>query len=163
MDQKKPESQPAEPQIRKDLDEQSAGENQVLDTSNAEGNETSPILSESEPEKLSDSGTNVPPDVEETLADQAEPDRVDAESGHGMEPTAESQAEQPSAEPDIPWDDLPTQPMNTTVLMRHPTGTPEEIGGWYGEGLESPEVTSPTGTDADQTIPSQAWCRIQPI
>lgn len=67
-----------------------------------------------------------------------------------------TQATPVAGETEPPRDAEPTQPMDTTALMHHPTGTPDETGGWYGEDLDAPDQTAPTSTDPDQTVPNLA-------
>jgi len=85
--------------------------------------------------------SEVNPATEDTLASSP--------SGSKTEETRENLLD---TEPPISMDEQPTQPMNTTALMHHPTGTPEETGGWFGESLGASEHKS--AVDPDQTIPN---------
>ncbi|MFA5836133.1 MAG: transglycosylase domain-containing protein [Bellilinea sp.] len=68
-------------------------------------------------------------------------------------PPDAAEAETQAIEPEISPDMQPTQPLDTAALMRHPTGSPESTGGWYGQEMESPQEPTPP-FDPDQTVPS---------
>ena len=67
-------------------------------------------------------------------------------------PPDAAEAETQAIEPEISPDMQPTQPLDTAALMRHPTGSPESTGGWYGQEIESPQEPTPP-FDPDQTGP----------
>src|SRR3972149_6985679 len=91
-------------------------------------------------------------------ADQTQPTELDAGATQPVEPAPSEEATQavtPSAaEPDAEAPDVqPTQPLDTAALTRHPTGSPESTGGWYGSEIQANQQ-SQNAIDPDQTIPS---------
>ena len=87
---------------------------------------------------------------------EAQPGELEGQPETPAEKPADQETQIVSVEgkAEVPWDAQPTQPMNTTALMHHPTGTPEKTGGWYGDSLEDSDQTAPTTPDPDQTVPS---------
>src|SRR3990170_68394 len=92
-------------------------------------------------------------------ADQTQPTELDAGATQPVEPAPSEEATQavtPSAaEPDAEAPDVqPTQPLDTAALTRHPTGSPESTGGWYGSGIQANQQ-SQNAIDPDPTHPRQ--------
>ena len=98
------------------------------------------------------------PDV--PVNDQTQPTVLDSDATQPVEPApteADTQAVTPAVKTDETTapDMQPTQPLDTAAISRHPTGTPESTGGWYGSEIEANQKPKPA-MDPDQTMPSLA-------
>jgi len=108
------------------------------------GPETPPELASTQPTPLENT------ESDETVS--SAPDPGVTQPHFPLPSEAETQAVPASSE-EIKPDTQPTQPLDTTALMRHPTGTPDSTGGWYGEDLTRANPVQPPA-DPNQTVPN---------